>query len=172
MSVFRVILALLAAIAVGGLGVGGWSMAEHHTVTRDSANDDQLLHFSMDAVAELISTNSGDAGGYVDRVLANATGTWHDEFEARKRSVLDTMQASGGVITGRGIAAGIERRNDDGSATVLVAATSEASVPVSAGATPQPDDTRVRLEPKQYQIRVDVTEVGGKFKLSKVGFVP
>ncbi|MCU1647637.1 MAG: hypothetical protein JWN03_7912 [Nocardia sp.] len=174
-KVSRLCIALLSIIIVLGAAVGAWSMDKHHAVDRSTGHDQGMLQFSMDAVAQLISTNSADPNGYVDRVLANATGQWHDEFDARKRSVVDTMQASGGITTGHGIAAGIERRNDDQSVTVLVVATGESSVPVpqgnSAPAEASPGGMQVKTEPKQYQLRVDVAEVGGKFKLSKVVFV-
>ncbi|OXR43135.1 hypothetical protein B7C42_04557 [Nocardia cerradoensis] len=183
----RVAIALLAVVVVAGCAVGGWSMIRHHTSVRDAARDAQLLDFSKDAVAQLVSTDSADPRGYVDRVLANSTGQWHDEFDARKRSVIDTMQASGGVTRGHGVAAGIERRNDDGSVSVLVVVTSQTSVPLPQPGPGQggpaapapgsptspgpPSGVRVDTAPKQYQVRVDVTRVGGKFKLSKVGFV-
>ncbi|WP_067681979.1 hypothetical protein [Nocardia miyunensis] len=178
----RIAAGLLSLIFVAGCVAGGWSMSGHHTVVRNNDHDQQIMQFSMDAVAQLISTDSADAGGYVDRVLANSTGQWHDEFDARKRSVLDTMQASGGVSTGHGVAAGIERHNRDGSITVMVVATSQTSVPLpQSNQAPGPDQAshslalpngvQVKTEPKQYQLRVDITEVGGKYKLSKVGFV-
>ncbi|MET8427859.1 hypothetical protein [Nocardia sp. NPDC004860] len=174
-KVFRLCVAVLAVIFAAGSAVGAWSLVEHHRADRAAAHDRELLQFSTDAVAQLISTNSADANGYVNRVLASATGQWHDEFDARKRSVIDTMQASGGTTTGRGIAAGIEHRNDDGSVTVLVVATSETSVPVPqsnpGSADTAPAGVQVKTEPKQYQLRVDVSEIGGKLKLSKVAFV-
>ena len=183
----RVVIALLVVVVVAGGAVGGWSMVRHHTAVRDADRDTQLLDFSKDAVAQLVSTDSADPRGYVDRVLANSTGRWHDEFDARKRSVIDTMQASGGVTSGHGVAAGIERRNDDGSVSVLVVVTSQTSVPLPQSAPAQgapaapapgspatpapPSGVQVDTAPKQYQVRVDVARVGGKFKLSKVGFV-
>ncbi|MBV7707049.1 hypothetical protein NOVA_30130 [Nocardia nova] len=182
----RIANALLAVVVVAGCAVGGWSMVRHHTAVRDAARDTQLLNFSKDAVAQLVSTDSADPRGYVDRVLANSTGQWHDEFDARKRSVIDTMQTSGGMTRGHGVAAGIERRNDDGSVSVLVVVTSQTSVPLpqsgpgqgglapaqgSPAPSAPPSGARVDTAPKQYQVRVDVAWVGGKFKLSKVGFV-
>lgn len=183
----RIVMAALVVVVVAGCAVGGWSMVRHHTAVREAASDTQLLDFAKDAVAQLVSTDPADPRGYVDRVLANSTGRWHDEFDARKRSVVDTMQASGGVTSGHGVAAGIERRNDDGSVSVLVVVTSQTSVPLPQQGTGQrgpvapapgspappapPSGARVDTAPKQYQVRVDVARVGGKFKLSKVGFV-
>ena len=94
------------------------------------------------------------------------------------------MKAAGNVTVGHAVESGIERRNDDGSTTVLVAASADGNVPFAGSAGPatgaagdQAQPSRgdpgvpATIEPQQYQLRVDVVEVDGQLKLSKVGFV-
>ncbi|GCE41519.1 hypothetical protein Rhow_005178 [Rhodococcus wratislaviensis] len=155
---------------------------DHRAVEQRNAADRSLLAFAESAAAELVSTSSDDADSYVQRVLDNATGQWRNDFDVRKASVLDTMKSSETVTVGRAVGSGIERRNDDGSTTVLVAAAVDGTIPAAApsahdpavgAAQPPAGDSAVpaTTEPQQYQLRVDVLDVDGQLKLSKVGFV-
>ncbi|KAF0957655.1 hypothetical protein [Rhodococcus sp. T7] len=185
-AINRAAVAVLILASFAASASGGKAWWDHRAVEQRDAADRALMHFAEDGVAQLISTSKDDPGGYVQRVLDNAAGQWHDDFDARKQSVLDTMSAAGNVTVGHAVESGIERRNDDGSTTVLVAASAEGSVPVigpdSAGPNPEAGGDRTQpsgqdpgvtatIEPQEYQLRVDVVDVDGQLKLSKVGFV-
>lgn len=178
----RVAIALITMIATAAVAVGIVLEAGHQLDVRDRERDDRVLGFATEAAAALVSTDKEDPNGYIDRVLGQATGAWHEEFAARRRAVADTMSASAGSVIGHGSAAGIERRNDNGSFTVLVAVSAEPEQPQQQGPTPQdsPADQvppqqvspgpSSEAGPQQYRLRVDVAEVNGQYKLSKVGF--
>lgn len=173
----RVAIALITLIATAAVVAGIVLEAGHQLDVRDRERDDRVLGFATEAAAALVSTDKEDPNGYIDRVLGQATGDWQEEFAARRRAVADTMGASAGSVIGRGSAAGIERRNDDGTFTVLVAVSAEpadrsAQEPPSDQAPPQQVSPVPSGDagPQQYRLRVDVAEVNGQYKLSKVGF--
>ncbi|MDF3312682.1 hypothetical protein P3H15_47950 [Rhodococcus sp. T2V] len=181
-TIDRAIAMALLLTSVAGSVVGVKAALDHRAVEQRNAADRSVLAFAENAASELVSTSSDDADAYVQRVLDNATGQWRNDFDVRKASVLDTMKASGTVTVGRAVGSGIERRNDDGSTTVLVAAAVDGAVPAAVpnandptGGSDQPSagdpGVPATTEPQQYQLRVDVLDVDGQLKLSKVGFV-
>ncbi|MFZ2178218.1 MAG: hypothetical protein WAW17_30175, partial [Rhodococcus sp. (in: high G+C Gram-positive bacteria)] len=181
---YRVTVSLLLLFCVMGAASGIWLSLQHREVSDSIAREEQVLDFARGAVEQLISTDRADAQGYVDRIVADSTGQWYDDFQMRKKAVHDTIAASAGVVTGHVDEAGIETRNDDGSTTVLLAASSETTVespsPSPEPVQPDPQSPTVQTgeaggsgapQSKQYQIRVDVATVDGQLKLAKVGFV-
>lgn len=181
-TIDRAVAVALLLASVAGSAVGVKAELDHRAVEQRNAADRSVLAFAESAAAELVSTSSDDADSYVQRVLDNATGQWRNDFDVRKASVLDTMKSSETVTVGRAVGSGIERRNDDGSTTVLVAAAVDGTIPAAApsahdpavgAAQPPAGDSAVpaTAEPQQYQLRVDVLDVDGQLKLSKVGFV-
>ncbi|MFC9835508.1 hypothetical protein ACFVKB_17020 [Rhodococcus sp. NPDC127530] len=186
MSRFGMVCTFLLVVAVIATGVGSWMTSEYLASQRDRQADAQVLQFAESSVVQLISTRKDDADSYVQRVLDSSTGQWHDEFEERKAAVVDTMKQAGGEISGQTLSSGIERRNSDGSITVLVSALGQGTVllnqPPAEGAAPPapnaesqtaPESERIlaTMEPQQYQIRLDVVSVDDQLKVAKVGFV-
>lgn len=166
----RLATALLILVTIAALAAGLVIEIRHTAEENGRRLDAQRLTFAMDAAAALVSRNKQNPDEYLGRVLALSTGGWRDELEVRRRAVVDTMGAAAGSAVGRGLAAGIERRNDDGTVSVLVVVSAE---PVGAPATPAPaggPDAAARTQPEQYQLRLEITGVDGEFKLSKVGF--
>lgn len=60
------------------------------------------------------------ANDYIDRVLGQATGDFHKDFESKANEIL-LQVARAEKSSGTVLDAGVERWNDDGSVTVLVA---------------------------------------------------
>lgn len=185
-AVYRTVVVILLLTALAATASGVKAVWDHRAIERRDSADRAVMQFAEDAVVQLISTNEDDPDIYVQRVLDNAAGQWHDDFDARKQSVLDTMRAAGNVTIGRAVKSGIDRRNTDGSTTVLVAASADGKVslaglaPAASTAGADNDGTQssdanpdmtVTIEPQEYQLRVDVVDVDGQLKLSKVGFV-
>ncbi|TQC42499.1 hypothetical protein EEB14_48470 [Rhodococcus sp. WS4] len=159
----RVALALTAMACISSGTAAVLTTIEHRTAQERSNVEDEILAFSHDAVARLLSTDTAEPDAYVDRVLVDATGTWHDEFAQRKKSVADTMRTATNTTVGRVLDAGIERA-ENGSTVVLVAATAE-TTPTTEGATAP------ERQVQQYQLRIGVTMVDSQPKLSSVGFI-
>ncbi|MDV7241564.1 MULTISPECIES: hypothetical protein [Rhodococcus] len=185
-TTYRAAVAFLVVTSLAGSASGVKAWWDHRAVEQHDSADQALMHSAEGAVVELISTSKDDPDAYVRRILDNAAGQWHDDFDARKQTVLDTMKAAGNVTVGHAVESGIERRNDDGSTTVLVAASADGNIPLAGSGSADPatgaaeDQAQpsgsdpgmtATIEPQEYQLRVDVVEVDGQLKLSKVGFV-
>lgn len=150
-----VVLAIVLIVLATVLGVA-------HRFDRDpGADDNAIVDAAKSAVNELISPSSEDSAGSVDRIAASATGSWLSDFKATEQQFADAIEQSATESVGDVIEAGIESRNDDGGATVLVAAVSK--VTNASGA---------KDEPRTWRLRVDVELVAGEYKLSKVEVVP
>ncbi|MFV9452335.1 MULTISPECIES: hypothetical protein [Rhodococcus] len=185
-AMYRAAVMLLAVTSLAGSAAGVKAWWDHRAVEQRDSADQAVVHYAEDAVVQLISTSKEDPDAYVQRILDNAAGQWHDDFDARKQTVLDTMKAAGNVTVGHAVESGIERRNDDGSTTVLVAVSADGNVPLAGPGAADPatggageqapppggdPGMTATIEPQEYQLRVDVVDVDGQLKLSKVGFV-
>ncbi|WP_213574101.1 hypothetical protein [Rhodococcus sp. USK13] len=133
----------------------------HQTVQRDLRNDTEILDGARASVTALISPTSDDATESAQRILDDATGGWYDEFSKSKDAFAAVVQQSQTQASGLVSDAAIEKRNDDGSTSVLVAGTSR--VTNAAGA-----DQQVRT----WRLRVDVIQVDNRIKLARVEVVP
>lgn len=111
-------------------------------------------------VIDMISLDYHRAKEDVQRVIDNSTGEFRDDFQKRASDFATVVEQSKVVTEGKVNAAALESI-DDHFASVLVSATSR--VTNAAGA---------KEEPREWRLRVTVTEDGGQYKMSKVEFVP
>jgi Mce-associated membrane protein len=109
----------------------------------------------------LITPSAADPAGSAQRILDGATGEWKTEFESTKTDFIDTIAQSKTESTGEILGAGIERANDDGTTSVMVAAVTK--VTNAAGA---------KDEPRTWRLRVQVGKDGDLYKLAKIEVVP
>lgn len=173
----RVGLGILVVLSAFALVFGVRFTIAHTATVADEVRDSEILRFSKDSVAQLVSTERSHPDEYIDRVLADAAGDWWTEFDARKDAVAQSMAETAGDSVGTSLAAGIEHRDDSGTVTVLVAAAGDRSASATPdSATPDsvtPDSATAAPsgDPIVYQFRVDVVDVDGQLKLAKVGFV-
>ncbi|MGW4335051.1 hypothetical protein ACWEK5_19810 [Rhodococcus koreensis] len=159
---WAVVGAVLSAVAVVALAVTSVGLARSHDDHQAVADHDlELLQGTRQAVMNLITPSAADPAGSAQRILDGATGEWKTEFESTKTEFIDTIAQSKTESTGEILGAGIERANDDGTTSVMVAAVTK--VTNAAGA---------KDEPRTWRLRVQVGKDGDLYKLAKIEVVP
>jgi len=95
---------------------------------RAAIRDAAVVDFVRSFVTQYTSLDPFNANDYVDRVLAQGTGTFAEQFGERMNEiVIRVAQAEPGV--GTVSALGIERWNPDGSARVVAVANTTTTMP-------------------------------------------
>ncbi|RYE43881.1 MAG: hypothetical protein EOP24_26440 [Hyphomicrobiales bacterium] len=154
--------AAVSAVAVVALAAAYVGLARSHDVHQAAADQDrELLQGTRQAVMNLITPSAADPAGSAQRILDGATGEWKTEFESTKTEFIDTIAQSKTESTGEILGSGIERTNDDGTTSVMVAAVTK--VTNAAGA---------KDEPRTWRLRVQVGKDGDLYKLAKIEVVP
>ncbi|AII03252.1 MULTISPECIES: hypothetical protein [Rhodococcus] len=158
-AVAGVVVSAVAVVALASTSVG----LSHSHAARDAPADHdlELLQGTRQAVMNLITPSAADPAGSAQRILDGATGEWKTEFESTKTEFIDTIAQSKTESTGEILGAGIERANDDGTTSVMVAAVTK--VTNAAGA---------KDEPRTWRLRVQVGKDGDLYKLAKIEVVP
>ncbi|HET9875704.1 MAG TPA: mammalian cell entry protein [Mycobacterium sp.] len=103
-------------------------LISHESHRRAAMKDVTVLAFVRSFMTGFTSPDPFHANDYVDRVLAQATGEFEQEYRDRMNQALfrvATAEPTAGTI----LDAGVERWNDDGSANVLVATMVSAKSP-------------------------------------------
>ncbi|QHE66908.1 hypothetical protein GFS60_00380 [Rhodococcus sp. WAY2] len=149
---FAIVAAVFAGLAVT-------SLRDHRAIERQRIEDVEILDAARSGVLAMISIRDTSAPDDVKKVLDQSTGAFQKDFEARSASFVSVVQEAKVVTTGDVLAQGIESR-EDGTATVLVYATS--SVTNAAGA---------ENETRTWRLRVTLTDDSSRYKMSNVEFV-
>ncbi|MFC9355604.1 hypothetical protein ACFTZB_03335 [Rhodococcus sp. NPDC057014] len=98
----------------------------------------------------------------VDRIIAGASGQFLEEFQGREDPFVGVVQDANVTTEGEVIEAGVENGTETSiSANVLVAARTM----LSSKEQPEPS-------PRDFRMRVTISDVDGKLTASKVEFVP
>ncbi len=147
-----VVLALVAATVVLGI-------AKHNADSRD-AKRQEFMQAARQTVLNLTTIHPETAKQDVERILANATGDFKAEFDGRIDPFVSVVVEAKVATDGQIIESGLESVNGD-SANVLVAAKSM----VTNSGTQEP-------QPRDFRLRVTITDEGGHMATSKVEFVP
>ncbi|HEY7053450.1 MAG TPA: mammalian cell entry protein [Mycobacterium sp.] len=108
---------LLVAAAIAVTAV---MLVSHETDRRNAVNEASVLGYVGQFMTEFTSPDPFHANDYADRVLANATGDFAKEFKEKENAIL-VQVARAEPAKGTVEEAGIEKRYDDGSVSVLVA---------------------------------------------------
>jgi Mce-associated membrane protein len=141
-------------------GASGYMVWKHREATRQQQRVAALVAGARQGVINLTSLDFNHAQEDVQRVLDSSTGEFRNEFQQRAADFTTVVQQSKAVTEGTVNGAAVESL-DEHSAKVLVSATSR--VTNKAGA---PD------QPRTWRLRVTMADDGGKYKMSKVEFVP
>ncbi|MFE3293449.1 hypothetical protein [Rhodococcus sp. NPDC059234] len=134
-------------------------------IDRNSANERDAKRGQFDQVARqtvlnLTTIKPDTAKEDVDRILAGASGEFKSEFDGRQDPFVSVVKEAGVTTVGKIIESGIQSE-DGNTAKVLVAARADVSTP---------DNTQ--NGPRDFRMRVTVTDDGGTMTASKVEFVP
>ncbi len=142
------------------VGASGYMMWQHHETTERNQRAANFLAGARQGVVNMTSLDFNRAKEDVQRVLDSSTGQFRDDFQQRAKDFTTVVEQSKVVTQGTVNAAAVQSM-DGNSAVVLVAATSR--ITNAAGA---------KDEPRNWRLRVTVTEDDGQYKMSKVEFVP
>jgi Mce-associated membrane protein len=104
-----------AAIAVCSL-----MLVSHESRVRAEARRTEALNYVTGFMTQFTSIDPYHANDYVSRILAQATGDFAKQYQDKANEIL-LQVARAEPATGSVLGAGLERWNDDGSATVMVA---------------------------------------------------
>ena len=145
-------------VAVAALVALAFFGSEHGSVERRSDADVAVLQAARHHAVDLLSIDKADLDGYSERVLAEATGQWREDFLANRGALLGVLQGATEQATGVVSDAGIAGHADDGTVSVLLAAK------VVPGADRDQQGTPVRM-------RLDIASAEDQLKLAKVEIV-
>ena len=117
LPVAAIIAALVAAAAIT---VCVLVLVSHQKQWRTTINDVVALGYVRSFMTQFTSPDPFHANDYTDRILAQATGDFADQYRQHQNEILVGVARSE-PTTGTVLDAGVSRRNNDGSIEVLVA---------------------------------------------------
>ncbi|HTX97184.1 MAG TPA: mammalian cell entry protein [Mycobacterium sp.] len=145
--------AVLMAVAIT---VCTLMLISHESRERAAAKDRAVIGYVTGFMTQFTSIDPFHANDYVTRVLAQATGDFAKEYHDKANEIL-LQVARAEPATGTVLDAGVERWNDDGSATVIVA---------TAVSTRSPDEKQVLENANRWA--ATATQEGNQWKISSL----
>ncbi|KKC06980.1 hypothetical protein [Mycobacterium nebraskense] len=142
------------------IGASGYMMWQRHETTERNQRVASFLAGAKQGVVNMFSLDFNRAKEDVQRVIDSSTGQFRDDFQQRAKDFTTVVEQSKVVTQGTVNAAAVQSI-DGNSALVLVAASSR--ITNAAGA---------KDEPRNWRLKVTVTDDGGQYKMSKLEFVP
>lgn len=152
-----------AVLVVLAIGVGFLTIANNRTSDRadeQAALRDSYVEAAKTTVLNLTTIHADSAKADVDKILDNASGEFLDEFQGRIEPFVSIVRDAQVDTDGEVLAAGVESEAD-GEVVVLVAA----KTMVRNAGTDEP-------QPRNFRMRITITDVDGRLTTSKVEFVP
>ncbi|SEM19429.1 hypothetical protein [Rhodococcus maanshanensis] len=146
---------VLALIAAGIV-----LLIDRNAASERDAKRNAFVQTARQTVLNLTTIRPETAKEDVDRILAGASGDFKAEFDGRQDPFVSVVKEASVTTEGQIIEAGLESEDGD-KAKVLVAARANVSTP---------DQTQ--SGPRDFRMRVTVTDDGGTMTASKVEFVP
>ncbi|WP_245709113.1 hypothetical protein [Rhodococcus tukisamuensis] len=155
--------AIVAGVLVAALAVAAVLLL----IDRTSANErdarrNAFVQTARQTMLNLTTITPDTAKEDVERILAGASGEFKSEFDGRQDPFVSVVKEASVTTEGSIVESGLESESDDGkSATVLVAARANVTMPDQS-----------QGGPRDFRMRVTVTDDGGTMTASKVEFVP
>ena len=151
--------ALAVVLVVAALTVSGLMLWQHEIERRRAVQDVAVLDYVRAFMTNYTTLDPFHANDYASRILDQGTGDFAKEFKDRQNEILISV-ARGEPTTGTVTEAGIERRHDDGSISVLVATKTRATAP----------DGKTVIESGDRWV-VTAVKQGAQWKISKLSQV-
>jgi Mce-associated membrane protein len=142
------------------VAASGYMIWQRHETTEHNQRVANFVAGARQGVVNMTSLDFSKAKEDVQRVIDSSTGQFRDDFQQRAKDFTTVVEQSKVVTQGTVNAAALQSI-DGNSALVLVAATSR--ITNAAGA---------QNEPRNWRLKVTVTDEGGQYKMSKLEFVP
>ncbi len=149
---------LCAAVVAAAVTLCTLVLISHQTQRRTTIKDAAALGYVHSFMTEFTSPDPFHANDYTDRILAQATGNFAEQYRDNQNEIL-VQVARSEPTTGTVLDAGVARWNDDGSVDVLV---------VTKFTSKSPDGKLV-LE-KENRWVVTAKQEGDRWKIS--GLIP
>ncbi|KZS58038.1 hypothetical protein [Mycobacterium ostraviense] len=161
----RVVLAGLAKAAAVVIicafaALSGIMVWQHHQTTQRQERSEAFANGAKKGIVNMISLDFRKAKEDVQRVIDSSTGEFKDEFQQRAADFTKVVEQSKVVTEGTVTATAVESM-DGNTALVLVSATSRVT-----------NGGNGKEEPREWRLKVTVSEEDGQYKMSKVEFVP
>lgn len=142
------------------VAASGYMLWQRHETNERNQRVANFIAGARQGVVNMTSLDFSKAKEDVQRVIDSSTGQFRDDFQQRSKDFTTVVEQSKVVTQGTVNAAAVQSI-DGNSALVLVAATSH--ITNAAGA---------KDEPRNWRLKVTVTDDGGQYKMSKLEFVP
>ncbi|WP_299560790.1 hypothetical protein [uncultured Mycolicibacterium sp.] len=157
MRTAALVIAMLCAV---GMFAAGGAMVRGHLAQRAEAQARaEYVAAARQNVVTLLSIDAADPQGSLNRIMENATGRFHDEFEFAAEDFTRLATDAQVSTTARVQAVAVQSMTDD-AAVVLVAASTVAGTADGA-----------RDAPRSWRLRVNLQREGDRIKMSDVEFV-
>ncbi|MFD4293425.1 hypothetical protein ACFWPA_14800 [Rhodococcus sp. NPDC058505] len=151
---------LVGVLVAALLAAGVWLLIERSAAQDRDAQRNAFVQTARQTVLNLTTIKPDTAKEDVERILAGASGEFKSEFDGREDPFVSVVKEAGVTTVGKILESGFESQDGD-TAKVLVAARADVSTP---------DGTQ--NGPRDFRMRVTVTDDGGTMTASKVEFVP
>ena len=148
------------SIVVAMAALLGWSEIRAQQSQHGQAQQRQYLQVARQEALNLTTIDWQHAEADVRRILDGAAGEFRDDFAKRSQPFIDVVKQAKAKTVGTITAAGLESQT---------ATSARALVAVSVETT---NDGAPEQDPHEWRMRIDVSRIGGEFKVSNVGFVP
>lgn len=148
--------ALAAVLMVAAIAACTLMLISHQSRERTAAKERQVLSYVTGFMTQFTSIDPFHANDYVMRVLGEATGDFAKQYHDKANEIL-LQVARAEPATGTVLGAGLERWNDDGSATVMVA---------TEVTSKSPDEKQVFENTNRWT--ATVTQEGNQWKISNL----
>jgi Mce-associated membrane protein len=109
-----------AVVMSAALTLCSLMLVSHESRVHAEARRTEVLNYVTGFMTQFTSIDPFHANDYVNRILAQATGDFAKQYQDKANEIL-LQVARAEPATGTVLGAGLERWNDDGSATVMVA---------------------------------------------------
>ena len=146
--------AVAAVLMAAAITVCTLMLISHERRVRDAFKEREVLNYATGFMVQFTSIDPYHANDYVSRVLAQSTGDFAKQYRDKANEILFQV-ARAEPASGTVIGAGLERWNDDGSATVMVA---------TEVTSKSPDEKQVFENTNRWT--ATVTQEGNKWKIS------
>ncbi|OBH09731.1 mammalian cell entry protein [Mycobacterium sp. E1747] len=112
--------AVAAVFMAAAIAVCSLMLVDHESRERVASKNREVLSYVTGFMTQFTSIDPFHANDYVTRVLGQATGDFAKEYREKANEIL-LQVARAEPATGTVLDAGVERWNDDGSVTTIVA---------------------------------------------------
>lgn len=148
--------AVAAVLMAAAITMCTLMLISHERTERVASKDREVLGYVTGFMTEFTSIDPFHANDYVSRIQAQATGDFAKQFRDKQNDIL-LQVARAEPATGTVLDAGVERWNDNGSASVIVA---------TAVTTKTPDEKQVVQNTNRWA--ATATQEGKQWKISSL----